>query len=287
VGSPARRPYGRRPVSAVDDLRHAEGFEAFDAEFESVAGLLGPAEGNHGVDHAMGVDPHGPGFETRRELMEGMGVEFRLGVEIGKDISFEQLLAEYDAVFGAGAMPDLSDTSRFPAAGKPGQRAFDDMSPEDKQTINEIYVRFGKAVAAMTGVQDKVFTPIAKNVAVYEQLYRLYRDLHDAFGIAEGDDQKERGIMIMSQTGIEIREMEFSGWGGQAIYVGNDDRDHRHSFDAAVIHDNFFHHNQHEGGEGYGVEFKHGAFATIERNVFDFNRHAISGGQEPFSGSSA
>ena len=36
------------------------------------------------------------------------------------------------------------------------------------------------------------------------------------FGIAEGDDQKERGIMIMSQTGIEIREMEFSGWGGQA-----------------------------------------------------------------------
>ena len=37
--------------------------------------------------------------ETRRELMEGMGVEFRLGVEIGKDISFEQLLAEYDAVF--------------------------------------------------------------------------------------------------------------------------------------------------------------------------------------------
>lgn len=37
--------------------------------------------------------------EVRRELMEGMGVEFRLGVEIGKDISFEQLLAEYDAVF--------------------------------------------------------------------------------------------------------------------------------------------------------------------------------------------
>jgi L-ribulokinase len=43
---------------------------------------------------------------------------------------------------------------------------------------------FGKAVAAMTGVQDKVFTPIPKNVAVYEQLYRLYRQLHDAFGIA-------------------------------------------------------------------------------------------------------
>jgi glutamate synthase (NADPH) small chain len=37
--------------------------------------------------------------EKRRELMEGMGVEFRLGVEVGKDISFGQLEAEYDAVF--------------------------------------------------------------------------------------------------------------------------------------------------------------------------------------------
>jgi glutamate synthase (NADPH) small chain len=37
--------------------------------------------------------------EKRREIMEGMGVEFRLGVEVGKDVSFSQLLAEYDAVF--------------------------------------------------------------------------------------------------------------------------------------------------------------------------------------------
>ncbi|MEE7548272.1 FAD-dependent oxidoreductase, partial [Xanthomonas sp. Kuri4-1] len=40
----------------------------------------------------------------RREVLEGMGVEFRLGVEIGRDLSSEQLLAEYDAVFlGTGA----------------------------------------------------------------------------------------------------------------------------------------------------------------------------------------
>jgi glutamate synthase (NADPH) small chain len=36
---------------------------------------------------------------TRRMLMEGMGVEFRLNTEIGKDIPFQQLLDEYDAVF--------------------------------------------------------------------------------------------------------------------------------------------------------------------------------------------
>ena len=37
--------------------------------------------------------------ERRRELMEGMGVEFVLNTEIGRDLPFEKLLAEYDAVF--------------------------------------------------------------------------------------------------------------------------------------------------------------------------------------------
>ena len=37
--------------------------------------------------------------EKRREIMEGMGVEFRLGVEIGRDLAFERLLEEFDAVF--------------------------------------------------------------------------------------------------------------------------------------------------------------------------------------------
>ena len=37
--------------------------------------------------------------ETRREVMEGMGVEFRLGCEVGKDVQIEDLMEEYDAVF--------------------------------------------------------------------------------------------------------------------------------------------------------------------------------------------
>jgi glutamate synthase (NADPH/NADH) small chain len=37
--------------------------------------------------------------ERRRALMQEMGVEFRLGVEVGRDVSFARLLAEYDAVF--------------------------------------------------------------------------------------------------------------------------------------------------------------------------------------------
>ena len=37
--------------------------------------------------------------QRRRELMEGMGVEFRLNTEIGRDVGFQDLLDEYDAVF--------------------------------------------------------------------------------------------------------------------------------------------------------------------------------------------
>ncbi len=41
---------------------------------------------------------------TRRAVLEHMGVRFHLGVEVGTDVSFDQLLGEYDAVFvGLGA----------------------------------------------------------------------------------------------------------------------------------------------------------------------------------------
>jgi glutamate synthase (NADPH) small chain len=37
--------------------------------------------------------------EKRREILEDMGVDFRLGCEVGRDIAFAELLAAYDAVF--------------------------------------------------------------------------------------------------------------------------------------------------------------------------------------------
>jgi glutamate synthase (NADPH/NADH) small chain len=37
--------------------------------------------------------------DKRREIMETMGVEFRLNVEIGRDIAFDGLLRDFDAVF--------------------------------------------------------------------------------------------------------------------------------------------------------------------------------------------
>jgi len=58
-------------------------------------------------------------IQTRREIMEGMGVEFRLNTEIGKDISFETLLADYDAVFlGMGTYTYMK--GGFPGEELPG-----------------------------------------------------------------------------------------------------------------------------------------------------------------------
>ncbi len=35
----------------------------------------------------------------RREIFEGMGIEFRLNTEVGRDVTLQQLLADFDAVF--------------------------------------------------------------------------------------------------------------------------------------------------------------------------------------------
>src|SRR5262245_33451905 len=57
--------------------------------------------------------------ETRRALMEGMGVEFRLGCEIGRDLDFGQLLGEYDAAFlGMGTYTSVR--GGFPGEELPG-----------------------------------------------------------------------------------------------------------------------------------------------------------------------
>jgi len=57
--------------------------------------------------------------KTRRGLLEGMGVEFRLNIEVGRDIPFQSLLAEYDAVFlGMGAYTEMK--GGFPGEDLPG-----------------------------------------------------------------------------------------------------------------------------------------------------------------------
>ncbi len=47
-----------------------------------------------------------------------------------------------------GSLADLSDKSRFPASGRPGDKAFDGMAEGDKQVINRIVANLGKALEA-------------------------------------------------------------------------------------------------------------------------------------------
>jgi glutamate synthase (NADPH/NADH) small chain len=55
----------------------------------------------------------------RREILEGMGVEFRLSVDVGTDISMQQLLDEYDSVFlGTGTYTYMK--GGFPGEDLPG-----------------------------------------------------------------------------------------------------------------------------------------------------------------------
>ncbi|MBN1457126.1 MAG: ribulokinase [Sedimentisphaerales bacterium] len=51
-------------------------------------------------------------------------------------------------------------------------------------SANGGYDDFYSAQEAMTGVKDLVFKPIPENQTVYAKLYKLYKQLHDSFGIA-------------------------------------------------------------------------------------------------------
>ncbi len=57
--------------------------------------------------------------QRRRTVFEGMGIEFRLNTEVGRDVTIEQLLAEFDAVFlGMGTYTYMK--GGFPGEDLPG-----------------------------------------------------------------------------------------------------------------------------------------------------------------------
>ncbi|MFC3551955.1 FAD-dependent oxidoreductase [Lysobacter cavernae] len=98
---------GPAGLSCADRLARA-GIEAtvFD-RYEQIGGLLHFGIPSFKLEKSV--------LATRREVLEGMGVQFRLGVEIGRDVSLDALLVEFDAVFlGLGSY-------RYTDGGLPGQ----------------------------------------------------------------------------------------------------------------------------------------------------------------------
>lgn len=75
----------------------------------------------------------------------------------------------------------------------------------------------------------------------------------------------------MKYPGLEVDNCDISGFSHAAIFLVKGERHH--------IHHNFIHHCQYQGLE-YGVVLD-AASSLIERNLFDFNRHSISGTGRP------
>jgi FG-GAP-like repeat len=109
----------------------------------------------------------------------------------------------------------------------------------------------------------------------------------------DGSQQRVTGIRVTLDPGhsgrnVVIADNDISEWTQAAVEVRSiysarvlseyaSDWPYLTSSDAAQvrIEHNYIHHNSMDG-EGYGVEVGSGAYATIEANVFDFNRHAVA-----------
>jgi len=66
------------------------------------------------------------------------------------------------------------------------------------------FANVAEAQAALCGVRDQVFRPVAANHRVYAELYSLYRQLHDAFGTREWSGRLNR---VMKDL-IALRERQ-------------------------------------------------------------------------------
>lgn len=141
-------------------------------------------------------------IQTRREIFEGMGIEFRLNTNVGVDVSFEALSNEYDAVFLAlGTYTDM--TGGFEHEGATGVYNALDFLIGNTQNLMEItenakpYVNFNdKKVIVLGGgdtAMDCVRTSVRQGATEVTCAYR--RDEANMPGSPrEVQNAKEEGV---------------------------------------------------------------------------------------------
>jgi len=140
----------------------------------------------------------------RREMLEEMGIEFRVNTEIGKDIQFQTLLDDYDAVFlGMGTYKPMA--GRFPGEDLPGvEKALDFLIGNVKNELGleqspEPFVSMkGKKVVVLGGgdtTMDCTRTSIRQGA---EDVFCVYRrDEENMPGSrAEVKNAKEEGVQF-------------------------------------------------------------------------------------------
>ncbi|AFI83098.2 FAD-dependent oxidoreductase [Methylophaga nitratireducenticrescens] len=149
--------------------------------------------------------------KRRREVMEGMGIEFRLNTEVGKDIEFGVLLGEYDAVFlGMGTYTYMK--GGFPGEELPGvYEALPYLVANNKKLLDlpsENYVSLeGKRVVVLGGgdtAMDCNRTAIRQGATNVICAYR--RDEENMPGSRrEVNNAREEGVEFMwNRQPIEI-----------------------------------------------------------------------------------
>lgn len=97
--------------------------------------------------------------------------------------------------------------------------------------------------------------------------------------VVPSSEKGSNAIQINSSINIDIDNNDIGGFSGASISVADNrgDRIRRSNGAGAVrIRNNYLHNSQRIDG-GYGVVVGDGAYALIERNVFNNNRHAIAG----------
>lgn len=147
----------------------------------------------------------------RREILEGMGVEFVLNTDIGTDIQFQTLLDEYDAVFlGMGTYTYMK--GGFPGEDMPGvYEALPYLVANNKQLLDlnpENYVDLaGKKVVVLGGgdtAMDCNRTAIRQGATSVQCAYR--RDEENMPGSRrEVNNSREEGVeFLWNRQPIEV-----------------------------------------------------------------------------------
>ncbi len=135
----------------------------------------------------VGMNLHTTPAEMYRALIEATAFGSRAIVE-----RFEQFGVKVTRVVNCGgisarnplAMQIYADILNRPIAISRSLQTCALGSAIAAAVVAKAHPDFDTAVAKMTGVQDKIYQPIPANARVYEKLFKLYMQLHDAFGVA-------------------------------------------------------------------------------------------------------
>jgi len=162
-------------------------------------------------------------MERRREVFEGMGIEFRLNTEIGRDITIDELLADYDAVFlGMGTYTAME--GGFPGEDLPGvYKALDYLIANVNEKMDyprepEEYIDLKEKTVVVLGGGDTAMDCV--RTAVRQQADRVYcvyrRDEENMPGSRrEVANAKEEGVQFL----FNRQPVEVMDYFGEAIGV--------------------------------------------------------------------